>query len=1329
MLLITTTFGNLFGIIETVKADVGDILFSFDTPDDFEAFGLTIYEGKIVAGGYSSEGTPPYNQQVRFFSQQGDELESLCFDFNHEGEITGITHDGTYLWILNRQSDGISKVYKYTATGVELTHLTIPDGFDSVPAGLSYYNDYLFYSTCWDIAGFYQCIINTLALNGTVVNAYFAPDLESTGSYYQGLANDNNYRWYTKNNVYEYWKLGPGSSFSFEQNSISNTRDLGWDGQYLWVAGNSGETIYKLDITPNDPPNKPSKPQGPAKIGAGTSKQYSTSATDPEGDQVQYRFNWGDGETSDWSSLVDSGTSVTMSHTWDDPGNYEIKSQAKDSNGEKSVWSDTLAIEVVGVCAGGPYYGFKNYYIQFTGSVSQGTPPYTWKWDFNNDGTIDSNQQNPKYTYSSTYNGKAKLTVTDASGTTTSDTASVSVKNLRPVADTLITLSGTDPSWDGSHLSATVPFNKNAISDLINLDGSVPGSISIGDFSGPYDFGIDWDNTKIKIDLYPEHPDNDKMVLQSGVELSLEAYNDYGSGGSFSCGANGSFEILGDDFDWDLRLYLQGKVVFPVLRVYGAAGPIPISAAADLYLDGDLNFYLNSPDDFDDNVFDHMTGSLGVGGKARGGIGFVGLASAGLYGGIDGRWHFKAPETSGSVYDSFVVTISFGAYAEIIFLGYWEWEWYSYSWPNAIGKNPKNNGFQFMQRDYGTPAWINNESGVLLDNAFPASSPSISSNSNNDKIMVWAQDDLSISGSGGNNGDGLEIWYSTWNKNTEEWNTPGQITNDNYAQSNPSVTLLENGDAICVYNSLGTTAAGKTLQQIFSDSEIRYSYWNGNSWTSPQLVVNGGTTSNYMDSYPVIKSDGNNAVVTWICDDDADIFSVNNQKDIYTSFYEGNSWTGTRTISSKNIVSAQVSLAYNNGEASIAYAVDEDGFSQTADDQNIYITTFSNSARDDTTTQITSNGRNGHPSVNYISGTNPSVSWVEEETNPNEDLETTIYYMSDITKRDVEIVEDGIESVSSAPMFSCSGSKDNSFPLIGWNDGNNICFKRRFDTGWENKVVLHSSDKKITQPGWDYNGTGVEVSAIFVEKEDLNESQNCQLKIAGKGNLLIPEKPTRPAGPTEGYIYEKYTFESSAIDPTPYNELYYNWSWDDGTYDIYGPYSNGEVCRVDHRWDIIKKCIVKVQVINYFGESQWSEELEIDIKSAPPSKPKISGPKKGIPGEVYHFSIYSNDPDKQDTEYFIDWGDGDVSGWIGPYETGESIIIGKFWKTMGTYVIRVKARDSVHHGESEWTTHEIVIPKTKNHEVGRSAIIQYLQDFIKHFPILEKIFSIFLRIL
>jgi len=40
--------------------------------------------------------------------------------------------------------------------------------------------------------------------------------------------------------------------------------------------------------------------------------------------------------------------------------------------------------------------------IQFTNATSGGTPDYTYEWDFNNDGTIDSTEASPTHAYTST---------------------------------------------------------------------------------------------------------------------------------------------------------------------------------------------------------------------------------------------------------------------------------------------------------------------------------------------------------------------------------------------------------------------------------------------------------------------------------------------------------------------------------------------------------------------------------------------------------------------------------------------------------------------------------------------------------------------------------------------------------------------------------------------------------------------------------------------------------------------------------------------------------------------------------------------------------------
>ncbi len=116
----------------------------------------------------------------------------------------------------------------------------------------------------------------------------------------------------------------------------------------LWVT--EGDVFPKLTIEiENQPPNSPSTPSGSTILNIDESGTYSTNATDPDGDQVQYRFDWdanGSHDYSDWTDFVPSGTTVSMNHSWSNGGSYVVKAQARDTYNETSVWSNGLSVYV-----------------------------------------------------------------------------------------------------------------------------------------------------------------------------------------------------------------------------------------------------------------------------------------------------------------------------------------------------------------------------------------------------------------------------------------------------------------------------------------------------------------------------------------------------------------------------------------------------------------------------------------------------------------------------------------------------------------------------------------------------------------------------------------------------------------------------------------------------------------------------------------------------------------------------------------------------------------------------------------------------------------------
>ncbi len=96
----------------------------------------------------------------------------------------------------------------------------------------------------------------------------------------------------------------------------------------------------------NQPPNTPSAPTAPSSGSPGGSYSFTATTTDPDGDQIAFKFDWGDGIESGWTSFVSSGSSGSMSHSWSGQGTYQVRAKAKDVNGAESGWSSSHQIVI-----------------------------------------------------------------------------------------------------------------------------------------------------------------------------------------------------------------------------------------------------------------------------------------------------------------------------------------------------------------------------------------------------------------------------------------------------------------------------------------------------------------------------------------------------------------------------------------------------------------------------------------------------------------------------------------------------------------------------------------------------------------------------------------------------------------------------------------------------------------------------------------------------------------------------------------------------------------------------------------------------------------------
>jgi hypothetical protein len=91
-------------------------------------------------------------------------------------------------------------------------------------------------------------------------------------------------------------------------------------------------------------PNRPDQPTGQTNGYQNTEYSYTSKTTDPDGDQVYYLWDWGDGTQSSWIGPKTSGQSITTPHTYQSSGSFSVRVKAKDTHGLESDWSPALPV-------------------------------------------------------------------------------------------------------------------------------------------------------------------------------------------------------------------------------------------------------------------------------------------------------------------------------------------------------------------------------------------------------------------------------------------------------------------------------------------------------------------------------------------------------------------------------------------------------------------------------------------------------------------------------------------------------------------------------------------------------------------------------------------------------------------------------------------------------------------------------------------------------------------------------------------------------------------------------------------------------------------------
>jgi hypothetical protein len=129
------------------------------------------------------------------------------------------------------------------------------------------------------------------------------------------------------------------------------------------------------------------------------------------------------------------------------------------------------------------------------------------------------------------------------------------------------------------------------------------------------------------------------------------------------------------------------------------------------------------------------------------------------------------------------------------------------------------------------------------------------------------------------------------------------------------------------------------------------------------------------------------------------------------------------------------------------------------------------------------------------------------------------------------------------------------------------------------------------------------------------------------------------------------------------------------------------------------------------------------LKNNPPNKPnKPSGTTLGKIKVVYIYTTNTTDNDDDQVYYLWDWGDGTLSNWLGPYNSGVTIKIFHNWTVKGSYNIQVKAKDTF-GAESPWSDPlPIIMPYSFNRPMVQFLKLLF-QRFSNTFPLLRNVFD------
>jgi len=165
-------------------------------------------------------------------------------------------------------------------------------------------------------------------------------------------------------------------------------------------------------------------------------------------------------------------------------------------------------------------------------------------------------------------------------------------------------------------------------------------------------------------------------------------------------------------------------------------------------------------------------------------------------------------------------------------------------------------------------------------------------------------------------------------------------------------------------------------------------------------------------------------------------------------------------------------------------------------------------------------------------------------------------------------------------------------------------------------------------------------------------------------------------GPTDGEVNIEYDYTFTNDDPEE-DPVFVQIDWGDGDVTDWSEeeIGYGESITLSHKYHTEDIFCIKARTKDFWHHSSWSGCYDVAIGNQAPTAPIILGDRRyGDVDQELTFSFTSDDHEKQDLTYKVDWDDGTTTD-AGPFPANTTIQLSHSWDAEDDYFITAQAFD------------------------------------------------------